>query len=30
MLSRIVGESGLGEVVGEAGDGSQASAAAVR
>ncbi|MBG9795998.1 chemotaxis protein CheY [Paenibacillus dendritiformis] len=30
MLSRIVDESGLGEVIGEAGDGSQASAAAVR
>ncbi|PZM62792.1 response regulator [Paenibacillus dendritiformis] len=30
MLSRIVDESGLGEVVGEAGDGSHASAAAVR
>lgn len=30
MLSRIVDESGLGEVVGEAGDGSQASASAVR
>ncbi|MGG4397938.1 response regulator [Paenibacillus thiaminolyticus] len=30
MLSRIVDESGLGEVVGEAGDGSYASASAVR